>query len=210
MATDKADILKYLADARIAKSLPVVGFVALLALAKNGILPPPFMPSLFAAQVRSIAVDPALPPATTRELWDRVTLVIHGIVEVQGPPQATQRVVSRRHSVRVVEVLKADTVPPPLVSVIQLGGNAVVQGQEISTDYQGPLLEAKDEVILFLIRAGSEADYAMPYGAAALFIVDRNARSVGIPIGVRHLFSDRRALPLAEFLGTLRKLKRDL
>jgi len=192
----------------IAKSLPVLSVVAFLASAESGTIPAPLVLSLFAAQATRIAVDPVLPPATLRELWDSVTLVIHGIVEVQGAPQATG-VVTRRHTVRVVEVLKADTPAPPVVGVIQLGGNAVVQGQEISTEYQGPLLEAKDEVILFLIRTSSEGVYAMPHGAAALFVVDRNLRTVRIPAGSRQLFLDRQALPLAEFLGTVRKVKRD-
>ncbi|HKV98498.1 MAG TPA: hypothetical protein VJN96_01680 [Vicinamibacterales bacterium] len=131
-------------------------------------------------------VDYAAPPATLEELWQHANLIVRARVVRNHPAVAKHTsgapTVLRYQELDITEVLKEDRLRRPgNIQVKQEGGSLIVDGRQVETAYTAKLLQAGDDVVLFLNRDAAGDGYWIAYGSVGVIWIGPQDSDVSLP-----------------------------
>lgn len=161
-------------------------------------------------------VDYPAVPSTLAGLIRESTTVIRGTVQTRGRAEPKARahdtIVIRHHTIVLHDIVKDDLSSPIkslTIVVSQRGGTALVNNKEVTTPYEGTLLEAGMQVVLFLVKQTGTDVYDLKYGPDSILLLDEPASLVRLPRPLQKMpeFRNQRTVSQADLLQALRRAK---
>ena len=154
-------------------------------------------------------IDFEAPPPTLEQFWQRVDMVVRGRVATTHPPVLAQFTVIRYNDVEVADVLKDDRQSPgrSTIQVKQYGGTLTIGEGVFRTACDMRLLQAGDDVVLFLFRDTRGDGYWIASSRAGAIWIDRNGiASLPQAAVFSSAFEAAASIPVSVLLQRLRTL----